>query len=116
MQHVSGTIKLPEINEGLESARVNVRVRDTRRMDTAAAILGEQTIESITQDQILKGSLPFDVIIETPSDDASISVWVHLDLDRDGQISIDDYVSMADVAVVLESDAPPLQVSVSLVQ
>ena len=85
-------------------------------MDAPAILLGEQTFEGIFPDQLVQGELAFNVLVETPIAGASCAVRVHLDLDRDGVVSVGDYVSTEHIAVLQNADAHSVRVSVSRVR
>jgi hypothetical protein len=112
MPWVRGFVELPMPAESLRSARIRVRVEDVSRVDDRARILGEFILDGVPAQRLSGDRLGFEVAIAGPDEGASLAVRVHIDLDGDDAVSVDDYVSTEHVAVRPEADPTDVLVKV----
>jgi uncharacterized lipoprotein YbaY len=89
---VVGEVRFPEDARPFSGATVYIRLENTSRQDAGSQIVAEQVV----QDFSYKGSktkLQFELYGEPPDPRASYNVRVHVDVDRDKQISTGDYIT-----------------------
>ena len=113
---VSGSAPAPVfLGQGLGNPQSgNVRKKQQQRA-RPFDVIPEQIFDSIPQDQILEGSLAFEVNVREPGEGATCAVRVHLDVDRDGVVSVGDYVSTEHIPVLQDADSSLVRVRVSRV-
>lgn len=87
-------------------APVIVQVRDTSYQDAAAKIVAEARASVHG-----KGETLATVTIDAPAE--NLTVWAHVDVDRDGEVSKGDYITKQSVPV--PAGGGPLRASVSRV-
>jgi hypothetical protein len=73
-----------------EGAPVIVQIRDTAMQDVSSTIMAETlgTVEQVSDTE------PFAIAeVDCPQQGAMPTVWVHVDVDRDGRVSKGDYIT-----------------------
>ena len=88
---VSGRVIFPPEAQSVEAAAVRVQVLDVSLADAPSSVAGEVVLHHVS---IPPGgsSLEFSVPVE-PQEAASYTVWVHVDVQGDGQLRPGDLVS-----------------------
>jgi uncharacterized lipoprotein YbaY len=97
---VSGEIILGEEVQSFSSATIYVRLEDVSRVDAFSKIVAEQVLHNVSHQAGHQSQLAFDLRGTTPDERASYAVYVHVDVDGDGQVSRGDYISMESYPVL----------------
>lgn len=86
---------------GIGDAAVYVRLLDVSRLDAESLVLGEHRIEQLPHDAVTDASIPFTLETAVPAGvAASLTLMVHVDVDRDGQVGAGDFISMENIPVL----------------
>lgn len=80
-------------------AAVHVRVEDVSRVDAAAFTVGEWNIPALPHGTTTASVIPFEVPVDSLDARGRYSLRAHVDVDRDGQTSLGDFVTMEEFPV-----------------
>ena len=83
----------------LSGASVKVRVDDVSRMDAESIPLVEHAVKSLPSGATTASAIPFELRAGGLRADARYTLRAHVDMDRDGQISVGDFITMEDFPV-----------------
>jgi uncharacterized lipoprotein YbaY len=75
-------------------ASVYVRLLDVSRADAASSTIAEYRITHLPAGTKTSETISFEIEAEVPDPRASLILAAHLDMNRDGEISIGDYITM----------------------
>lgn len=84
---LSGEIQLDNLSVPFRNGTVIIEVKDDTLQDLPSKTLSKQVIRNVNSGK----KLPFKVTLKNPKKDRIYTVWVHVDLDGDGKLSVGDY-------------------------
>ena len=80
-------------------AAVHVLVEDVSRADGPAQTVGAWSVAGLAQGTTSSKAIPFDVQLNALDTRGRYSLRAHVDVDRDGQTSIGDFITMEEYPV-----------------
>ena len=83
----------------LSGASVKIRVDDVSRADAESVPLAEHAVRLPPLGASTAATIPFEVRTEGLKAGARYAIWAHVDMDRDGQISVGDFITMENFPV-----------------
>ena len=95
---ITGKIVFDKISKSFKNATVYVRLEDVSRQDAPSTVISEQVIRNveISEKDLSTGRLPeleFALSIELCDSKKMYVITAHVDVDRDGRISLGDYIT-----------------------
>jgi uncharacterized lipoprotein YbaY len=78
----------------LTGASVKIRVDDVSRADAQSVPVAEHPLPVLPRGATTAAAIPFEVHAGPLDARARYSIWAHVDMDRDGQISAGDFITM----------------------
>jgi hypothetical protein len=115
MRRVAVIVVLPPADPALRDAIVRIRVDDTHRADARAAPVVECRLDGIPDTALRSGRLAVELAFEETVPADRLSLLAHLDLDRDGAVSIGDFVTTEQIALPAGLDKQPIELTVTRV-
>ena len=97
---VSGDIYFEETSKPVSNATVYIRLEDVSRLDAASVLISEEILYDAALVGDGKDRLNFKLYGEVPDAKADYIVRVHVDVDKDGQVSQGDYITMESYPVL----------------
>lgn len=102
---ITGELTFEGAPVDLTGAAVLVRVDDVSRADAASSPIAEFRIEALPEGTTTATPIAFALTAELPDDRAQYALWARVDLDRDGQTSVGDFLTMETVSVMTRAQA-----------
>lgn len=105
-----------EGGRGFSDAQMRIMVEDVSRLNAASTRIAEQVIDGVSYDP--SGGVPLQFSVEgvVPNDRANYTVRVHVDVDRDGNVSRGDFITMESYPVLTRGHPERVTVRVREVQ
>jgi uncharacterized protein (DUF2141 family) len=97
---LSGEIVFDEDSPSFEKASVHIYLEDTTLADASAKVVLHHILENITADMVQNKRIPFALNGTIPDTQADYAVRVLVDVDGDGKISRNDYISTVSYPVL----------------
>ena len=89
----------------ISGASVSVRIQDVSRADGPSVTISEYRIEKLPVGTNTRTSVPFEITMDIIPTRAYCTIWAHIDVDGDDQVSIGDYITMESFPVTAASSA-----------
>jgi uncharacterized lipoprotein YbaY len=96
---IRGELAFDDAAVDLSGASVKIRLDDVSRMDAESVPLGEHAVMNLPRGASTASALPFEVRAAGLKAGARYTLWAHVDMDRDGQVSVGDFITMEDFPV-----------------
>ena len=81
------------VPEDLSKAVAYVRLEDTSLADAPSRVVSGQRLMRLPERLTTAGITPFNLHARRPDPKSTYSVSVHVDVDRDGKVSMGDYIN-----------------------
>jgi uncharacterized lipoprotein YbaY len=94
MRIIRGELAFENGPGDIAGAAVHVRVEDVSRADDAAVTVAEWSNPALPRGTTTSIVIPFEVPVESLDPRGRYSLRAHVDVDRDGQTSIGDFITM----------------------
>ena len=108
---VRGSILFPPDLRPFRDATVRVRLEDVSRADAPATLIQEHVQENVSL-ETGPARLAFELHGSLPDPRAEYAVRVHVDLDGDGQITREDYISTSHYPVPASGGPTSMDITV----
>jgi len=90
---IEGEIEFAEIFAPFAGVTIIVKVEDTRRADAPAMVSTEHRIRNVSRSPDHRDPVPFAIDCPDGGELTHCALRVHVDVDADGDVSPEDYVS-----------------------
>lgn len=97
---MSGEVVFGEGDDPFAGATAYIRVEEVSRADAPSQTVAEQVVRDVSHREGAVERLPFEMRGIPVIEQAHYTVSVHLDVDRDGQVSRGDYLTMESYPVL----------------
>ena len=97
---VKGKITFEEAAPPFTGATMYVRLENITAADIASEAVADYVKRDVAFDPKTSSELPFAITCNPPDPRASYAVKVHIDVDRDGEVSQGDFISMQSYPVI----------------
>ena len=81
---------------------MSVWVEDVSRQDAAALVVGKCYKQTLSPRTTTSEKIPFHIKSEISDRKSTYNIRVHVDVDRDGQVSVGDYITMESISLDYE--------------
>ena len=112
---VTGNVVI-EGGRPFSGAQMRIMLEDVSRLDAPSIGIAEQVIDDVVYNPGSGASLEFSLHGAIPNERANYTVRVHVDVDRDGQVSRGDYITMESFPVLTHGHPERVTVRVREVQ
>jgi uncharacterized lipoprotein YbaY len=99
-QVVRGELAFDGAPVNVAGASLRIVLNDVSRADGAAVAVGEQPISALPHGTTSDASIPFELRVGPLSPRSRYALWAHVDMDRDGQVSVGDFITMESFPVI----------------
>lgn len=109
---LSGKIVFEANSNAFDDAAIHIRVEDVTRADAAAVLVAEKVLQPVSRPAGSTRDLEFQMPVHLPDQSARYSVRVHVDVDRNGQITQGDFISTQSYPVLTRGQPDSVEIKV----
>lgn len=119
MQLINGTIMLDEENVAFSNATVYIRIEDVTLQDASSQLISQVKLSNINYDyrlgdQGIEFSINDNNLEYSPNN--MYSIFVHVDIDNNGEISLGDFVTVQSYPVVAHDPSNKMTIMVTKIK
>ena len=96
----------------ISGASVKIEIHDVSRADAKSVTVSTFQIDKLPMHSSTANSIPFEMSVDFIPRRADYSIWAHIDVDGDDQISIGDFITMQSYPIKTQRVNEPFTVSV----
>ena len=116
LQKLTGKIIFPEDVSSIKSCNLQVSVEDVSRADASSETKAKKVFENLDLSSIIDNSYEFSLDVPVDDQKATLTVRVHVDVDKDDEVSIGDFLTTALFLVLTQGNPDYKEVKVQKIQ
>ena len=96
----------------ISGASVKIEIHDVSRADAKSVTVSTFQIHKLSKHSSTANSIPFELSVDFIPRKVNYSIWAHIDVDRDNQISKGDFITMQSYPIKPQNVHEPFIVTV----